>query len=188
MENIKKKNKKITRPQAASDKLQATSDKLQAGLRPALRRGWETSPLPKRGWGIRALRQPQPPAKYIGFSRRSQELFCRRQLNIFLDFYFKMGYSRINKTKPPLKVSAMSAVSKAGAFRAVSRRIHAGRKSLPRANCGAVNLPGCEFFSPLYKTSSGRGPGKASSHKPQASSDEQQASSLNPLSLKSRIW
>ena len=57
----------------------------------------------------------------------------------------ELGYNRINKTKPPLKVSAMSAVSKAGAFRAVSRRIHAGRQSLPRANCGAVNLPGCEF-------------------------------------------
>ena len=36
-----------------------------------------------------------------------------------------LGYSRINKTKPPLKVSAMSAVSKAGTFRAVSPRIHA---------------------------------------------------------------
>ena len=63
MANIKKKIKKITRPQAASDKL-------QAGRRPA----------PGRGWGIRALRQPQPPAKYIGFSRISQELFCRRTL------------------------------------------------------------------------------------------------------------
>ena len=65
-----------------------------------------------------------------------------------------LGYNGINKTKPPLKVSAMSAVSKAGAFRAVSRRIHAGRKSLPRANCGAVNLPGCEFSN--YKLSSFR--------------------------------
>ena len=110
MANIKKKIKKITRPQAASHKRQATSG-------PEAR--------PKRGWGIRALRQPQPPAKYIGFSRRSQELFCRRQLNIFLDFYFKMGYSRINKTKPPLKVSSIRAVSKAGSFRAVSRGIHA---------------------------------------------------------------
>ena len=36
-----------------------------------------------------------------------------------------LGYNGINKTKPPLKVSAMSAVSKAGTFRAVSPRIHA---------------------------------------------------------------
>jgi hypothetical protein len=49
---------------------QATSDKLQAGRRPALRRGWEIS----------TLRQPQPPAKYTGFSRIKQELFCRRCL------------------------------------------------------------------------------------------------------------
>ena len=120
MANIKKKIKKITRPQAASHKRQASSG---PEARPPA--GVGTRPRPKRGWGIRALRQPQPPAKYIGFSRRSQELFCRRQLNIFLDFYFKMGYSRINKTKPPLKVSSIRAVSKAGSFRAVSRGIHA---------------------------------------------------------------
>ena len=77
-----------------------------------------------------------------------------------------IGYSRINKTKPPLKVSAMSAVSKAGAFRAVSRRIHAGRKSLPRANCGAVNLPGCEFST----TSTEPEPTGPGSQKPQATS------------------
>jgi len=56
--------------QATSCKRQAASDKLQAGRRPA----------PSGGGVIRALRQPQPPAKYIGFSRISQELFCRRTL------------------------------------------------------------------------------------------------------------
>ncbi len=54
--------------------------------------------------------------------------------------------SSSKKTNSPLKVSAMSAVPVAGSFRAVSRRIHAGRKSLPRANCGAVNLPSTEFY------------------------------------------
>ena len=65
----------MTRLQAASYKLQATSG--PEAHPPA---GVGTRPRPKRGWGIRALRQPQPPAKYIGFSRRSQELFCRRTL------------------------------------------------------------------------------------------------------------
>tara|TARA_R110000764_G_scaffold14606_2_gene41539 strand:- start:123 stop:473 length:351 start_codon:yes stop_codon:yes gene_type:complete len=65
MANIKKKIKKITRPQAASHKRQASS-------------GPEAHP--KRGWEIRALRQPQPPAKYIGFYRICQEIFCRRTL------------------------------------------------------------------------------------------------------------
>ena len=85
------------RPQAPSGKLQATSGKIpQATSGPKARppAGVGTRPHPKRGWEIRALRQPQPPAKYIRFSRISQELFCRRTLNIFLDFYFKMGYSR----------------------------------------------------------------------------------------------
>jgi len=87
----------MTRPQATSGKLQATSGKiLQATSGPEARppAGVGIRPHPKRGWEIRALRQPQPPAKYIRFSRISQELFCRRTLNIFLDFYFKMGYSR----------------------------------------------------------------------------------------------
>ena len=66
--------------QATSNKLQATSDKLQAGRRPAPGRGWGTGALPKRGWEIRALRQPQPPAKYTGFSRINQQAFCRRYL------------------------------------------------------------------------------------------------------------
>jgi len=52
----------MTRPQATSGKLQATSG-------PEAR--------PPAGVGSKALRQPQPPAKYIGFSRISQELFCR---------------------------------------------------------------------------------------------------------------
>ena len=55
----------MTRPQATSGKLQATSG-------PEAR--------PPAGVGSKALRQPQPPAKYIGFSRISQELFCRRTL------------------------------------------------------------------------------------------------------------
>ena len=68
------------KPQATSGKLQATSGKiLQATSGPKARppAGVGTRPHPKRGWGIRALRQPQPPAKYIRFSRISQELFCR---------------------------------------------------------------------------------------------------------------
>ena len=65
----------MTRPQATSGKLQATSG---PEARPPA--GVGIRPHPKRGWEIRALRQPQPPAKYIGFSRISQELFCRRTL------------------------------------------------------------------------------------------------------------
>ena len=66
-----------------------------------------------------------------------------------------LGYSRINKTKPPLKVSAMSAVSKAGTFRAVSPRIHA--VTIKDSTVGPRTCP-------------------AASSKPQASTDEQQAS------------
>ena len=63
----------MTRPQATSGKLQATSGKiLQATSGPEAR--------PPAGVGSKALRQPQPPAKYIRFSRISQELFCRRTL------------------------------------------------------------------------------------------------------------
>ena len=69
-----------TSSKATSYKLQATSSKQQAGRRPAPGRGWGTGALPKRGWEIRALRQPQPPAKYTGFSRINQQAFCRRYL------------------------------------------------------------------------------------------------------------
>ena len=87
------------RPQATSGKLQATSGKiLQATSGPEARppAGVGIRPHPKRGWEIRALHQPQPPAKYIRFSRISQELFCRRTLNIFLDNILIMGYDGIN--------------------------------------------------------------------------------------------
>ena len=89
----------MTRPQATSGKLQATSGKiLQATSGPEARppAGVGIRPHPKRGWEIRALHQPQPPAKYIRFSRISQELFCRRTLNIFLDNILIMGYDGIN--------------------------------------------------------------------------------------------
>ena len=66
--------------QATSCKLQAASFKRQAGRRPAPGRGWGTGALPKRGWEISTLRQPQPPAKYTGFSRINQQAFCRRYL------------------------------------------------------------------------------------------------------------
>ena len=66
-----------------------------------------------------------------------------------------LGYNGINKTKPPLKVSAMSAVSKAGTFRAVSPRIHA--VTIKDSTVGPRTCP-------------------AASSKPQASTDEQQAS------------
>ena len=70
-----------------------------------------------------------------------------------------LGYSRINKTKSPLKVSAMSAGSKAGTFRAVSPRIHA--VTIKDSTVGPCTCP-------------------AASSKPQTPSDEsskQQASS-----------
>jgi hypothetical protein len=67
---------KLQAPEAASNKRQATgsiSDKRQA---------------------TGTLHQPQPPAKYIRFSEICQQLFCHNTLNIFLDFYVQMGYSR----------------------------------------------------------------------------------------------
>ena len=39
---------------------------------------------------------------------------------IVVDLRLTVGYSKINKTQPPLKVSPTRAVSKAGSFRAVS--------------------------------------------------------------------
>ena len=78
-----------------------------------------------------------------------------------------LGYNRINKTKPPLKVSAMSAVSKAGSFRAVSRQSR--DVSLHKSSPGAVNLPSCEFST----TSS-----QDEEHKP--SSPEPRGQASNP--------
>jgi hypothetical protein len=74
------------KPQATSCKLQAASFKRQAGRRPAPGRGWGTGALPKRGWEISTLRQPQPPAKYTGFSRINQQTFCRRYLGTLESF------------------------------------------------------------------------------------------------------
>jgi hypothetical protein len=48
-------------------KSQVSSHKRQATSGPEAR--------PKRGWGIRALRQPQPPAKYIGDYEISQVIY-----------------------------------------------------------------------------------------------------------------
>jgi len=73
----------MTRPQATSGKLQATSGKiLQATSGPEARppAGVGIRPHPKRGWEIRALRQPQPPAKYIRFSEISKVTLCYRIL------------------------------------------------------------------------------------------------------------
>ena len=77
-----------------------------------------------------------------------------------------LGYSRINKTKPPLKVSAMSAVSKAGTFRAVSPRIHA--VTIKDSTVGPCTCPAA--------SSKPQAPSDSSS-KRQASSPKQQASS-----------
>jgi hypothetical protein len=88
-----------------------------------------------------------------------------------------LGYSRINKTKPPLKVSAISAVSKAGTFRAVSPRIHA--VTIKDSTVGLCTCPAVSSFSPLYKTSSGSG----QSFKPQAASFKRQAASVKLESL-----
>ena len=77
-----------------------------------------------------------------------------------------LGYSRINKTKPPLKVSAMSAVSKAGTFRAVSPRIHA--VTIKDSTVGPCTCPAA--------SSKPQAPSD-SSFKRQASSPKQQASS-----------
>ena len=163
------------RLQATSGKLQATSGKiLQATSGPEARppAGVGIRPHPKRGWEIRALRQPQPPAKYIGFSRTCQQHSCRRQLNIFLDFYFKMGYSR-SITDGNARLAQPNA----------GPSIPSGSKPI-KDLLKAVASPRVGILKPK----SVQVPGKASSHKPQASSDKQQASSLNPWSLISRIW
>ena len=55
-----------------------------------------------------------------------------------------LGYYGINKTKPPLKVSSIRAVSKAGSFRAVSRQSR--DVSLHKSSPGAVYLPSTEFY------------------------------------------
>ena len=172
----------MTRPQATSGKLQATSGKIpQATSGPEARppAGVGIRPHPKRGWEIRALRQPQPPAKYIRFSRISQELFCRRTLNIFLDFYFKMGYSRIienSKKRAPMRSPTGPLSLSPARLSAMTQFEKSGRSC--ESSSGHKGL----------KPKSVQAPGKASSHKPQASSDEQQGSSLNPFSLRSRIW
>ena len=67
-----------------------------------------------------------------------------------------LGYYGINKTKPPLKVSSIRAVSKAGSFRAISRQSR--DVSLHKSSPGAVHLPSCEFSN--YK------------HKPQSTSEQ----------------
>ena len=77
-----------------------------------------------------------------------------------------LGYNRINKTKPPLKVSSIRAVSKAGSFRAVSRQSR--DVSLHKSSPGAVNLPSCEFST--------RG-SQALEHKPSSPEPRGQASS-----------
>ena len=174
------------RLQAPSGQLQATSGKIpQATSGPKARppAGVGTRPHPKRGWEIRALRQPQPPAKYIGFSRTCQQHSCRRQLNIFLDFYFKMGYSRsitdgnARLAQPNAGPSRIPGIS--------GRQTHSKTDvSLLQKQSGRRHLPGIKILKPK----SVQAPGKAASHKPQASSDKQQASSLNPWSLISRIW
>ena len=84
-----------------------------------------------------------------------------------------LGYSRINKTKPPLKVSAMSAVSKAGTFRAVSPRIHAVTikdSTVGPCTCPAASSkPQAPSFE-SFKQQASSPKHKASSFKPQASS------------------
>ena len=77
-----------------------------------------------------------------------------------------LGYNGINKTKPPLKVSAMSAVSKAGTFRAVSPRIHA--VTIKDSTVGPRTCPAAS--SPT--TSS-----QVSEHKPSSPEPRVQASS-----------
>ena len=87
-----------------------------------------------------------------------------------------LGYSRINKTKAPLKVSAMSAVSKAGTFRAVSPRIHA--VTIKDSTVGPCTCPAA--------SSKPQAPSDSSS-KRQASSPKQQASSSKPRPESSMI-
>ena len=83
-----------------------------------------------------------------------------------------LGYNGINKTKPPLKVSSIRAVSKAGSFRAVSRQSR--DVSLHKSSPGAVNLPSCEFSTTSPSTgeaSSSEGSSEdLRSFKPQATS------------------
>ena len=77
-----------------------------------------------------------------------------------------LGYSRINKTKPPLKVSAMSAVSKAGTFRAVSPRIHAVTikdSTVGPCTCPAASSPTTSSQDEERKPSSPEPRGQASS-------------------------
>ena len=71
-----------------------------------------------------ASAKPQAPSgKRQGPDRPAQPEIVLNKKSIDRDP--ELGYRRINKTKPPLKVRAMSAVSKAGTFRAVRPRIHA---------------------------------------------------------------
>ena len=84
-----------------------------------------------------------------------------------------LGYNRINKTKPPLKVSAMSAVSKAGTFRAVSPRIHA--VTIKDSTVGQCTCPAASSKSQVTEIQASSGKHQAPSCKPQASSREQQA-------------
>ena len=129
----------MTRPQATSGKLQATSG---PEARPPA--GVGIRPHPKRGWEIRALRQPQPPAKYIGFSRISQELFCRRTLNIFLDFYFKMGYSR-NITDGNARLAQLNASPSRIPASSGRKPLPQTSGSLPQEQLGRWYLPGIFF-------------------------------------------
>ena len=87
-----------------------------------------------------------------------------------------LGYSRINKTKSPLKVSAMSAVSKAGTFRAVSPRIHA--VTIKDSTVGPRTCP-AESSKPQAPSDE--------SFKQEASSPKQQASSFKPQAASSMI-
>ena len=90
-----------------------------------------------------------------------------------------LGYSRINKTKSPLKVSAMSAVSKAGTFRAVSPRIHA--VTIKDSTVGQCTCPAASSQLQAEEDP------QASSSKLQASSPKQQASSSKPQASSSMI-
>ena len=87
-----------------------------------------------------------------------------------------LGYSRINKTKPPLKVSSIRAVSKAGSFRAVSPRIHA--VTIKDSTVGPCTCPAVS--SQTTNTNPNQQASKVSStvdHDPQAT-DEQAKPSL----------
>ena len=84
--------------------------------------------------------------------------------------------SSSKKTNSPLKVSAMSAVSKAGTFRAVSPRIHA--VTIKDSTVGPCTCPAA--------SSKPQAPSDSSS-KQQASSPKQQASSSKPQASSSMI-